>query len=85
MFTIDFSKAFDSVNHQIPATKLKTSLYTHILSVGGVAHDKVICDWKHVNKGTTRGSMSGPYLFNIFLNDLEMSMGWETVSSFTCT
>ena len=48
-----------------------------------MAHDKVICDWKHVNKGTSQGRVSGPYLFSIFLNDLEMSMGWETVSSFT--
>lgn len=48
-----------------------------------VAHNKVICDWKHVNQGTSQGRVSGTYLFSIFLNDLEMSMGWETVSSFT--
>ena len=30
------------------------------------------CGWISVNKGTTQGSVSGPYLFNIFLSDLEL-------------
>ena len=30
--------------------------------------------WKSVNRGTTQGSVSGPYLFNIFLSDLEISL-----------
>ena len=30
--------------------------------------------WKCVNRGTTQGSVSGLYLFSIFINDLEISI-----------
>ena len=33
----------------------------------------VIYQWHNVNKGTTRGSVSGPHLFNLFINDLAIS------------
>ena len=38
-----------------------------------------VCNWKTVNKGTTQGSVSGPYLFNILLNDLQIKLGNETL------
>ena len=35
-----------------------------------VISDETVCEGKEVNKGTTQGSVSGPYLVSIFLNDV---------------
>ena len=42
-----------------------------------IVHRNVTCNWKTVKKGTTQGSVSGPYLFIIFLNDLDVKIGAE--------
>ena len=89
MFAMDFSKAFDSVSHQLLAEKLKSlTLNPYIITWWlGFLRDRkqrvifgsFVCNWKTVNKGTTQGSVSGPYFFNIFLNDLEIKLGNETL------
>ena len=81
---MDFSKAFNRVKHDLLATKLKQltlkpQVINWYLSFLGNRHQKVICNnfmgkWKPVNKGTVQGSVSRPYLFNIFVNDLELSL-----------
>ena len=38
-----------------------------------VIYNGMTSEWRAVNKGTIQGSVSGPYLFNVFLNDLELS------------
>ena len=84
LFTMDFSKAFDSVKHNFLSAKLKQlplnpyiinwchSFFSngqHRISVNGRS-----CNWVYVNKGTTQGSVGGPYLYNVSLNDLEVFM-----------
>jgi len=51
----------------------------HYFSPQRVIFGSSVCNWKSVNKGTTQGSVSGPYLFNIFLNDLEIKLGNEAL------
>ena len=77
---MDFSKAFDSVRHNILGEKLKnTGLNPYLVNwfldflkdrKQRIIHSGIVCEWRMVNKGTTQGSVSGPHLFNLFVNDL---------------
>ena len=88
LFTMDFSKAFDSVKHSLLHEKLKNlPLNPYVINLyldfvkhrqQRVVHNTFSGLWKEVNQGTTQGSVSGPYLFNIFLNDLEIKNGSTT-------
>ena len=83
LFTKDFSKSFDRVKHNLLMAKLTQSplnpciVNWHVSFLSDrkqrvVCHDTV-CDWKDVNRGNTQGSVSGPYLLNLFLNDLDVT------------
>jgi hypothetical protein len=81
---MDFSKAFDSVRHELLSCKLKRLplnpyIFNWYLSFLKNRQQRVVYnnfqgEWKFVNKGTIQGSVSGPYLYNVFMNDLESDL-----------
>jgi len=77
---IDFRKAFDTVNHSVLLEKLKAigisgdllswiddymSAHKQFVQISGYQ-----CESKTITYGVSQGSISGPKLFSIFVNDL---------------
>ena len=93
VFLLDFSKAFDRINHQILIKKMRllgidNSLINWVIDFlmqrrQRVKLGSVSSDWEFVNGGVPQGTFLGPLLFLIIVNDLAVTLNnrWKYVDN----
>ncbi len=81
VFSFDFSKAFDTVPHEIQCNKLKIlPINTYIINWvidfltnrrQRVVVDGIKTEYLPINRGVPEGTVLGPILFSVMINDIK--------------
>ena len=81
VLSFDFSKAFDSVPHNVVTEKLKqTNLNPYIINwiisfltnrKQRVVVDGFITEYANINRGVPQGTVIGPFLFSLMVEDIK--------------